>query len=171
MVQSDKYYKSRAVGYVRSWSYNWLRSFSTDVLKKNDVFLYLRDTGSHVVRAIIQQKLSINANVKPPQFQGQTMQVSNHQNGKWLPATVITKYLESRSNIFVFSDRFSKRRNGDTETVTHKHVHLNHHVTSLLKKQNYPPWNLRGDLFQPTRRSYYYSKTKKNPREHQRSHY
>ena len=38
-VQSNKYYKSRFVGcYVRSWSYYWPRTFSTNVIKKHDIF-------------------------------------------------------------------------------------------------------------------------------------
>ena len=59
VVQSNKYYKSRAVGVTYEIGLTPDRVLSElTVLKKHDIF---RDTGSHVIRATIQDHPNNNA--------------------------------------------------------------------------------------------------------------
>ena len=63
---------------------------------------------------------------------------------EWKMTTmVLRKCVELRCDILEFPDESSKRLNRiqikETETVTHKHIHFNDHITSIPKKQNITP--------------------------------
>ena len=65
-VQSNKYYKSYAVGVTSKFGLTTDRDLSVlIVLKKTQRLLFLRDTRSHVVQATIQQCVLIKKEISP----------------------------------------------------------------------------------------------------------